>query len=311
MYFTDPSLESLESFRGGPDAHLVEAIGQARVSVDMAAYDLNLWSVRDALIDAHRRGVTVRLVIEGDNKDNLEMDQIKNAGILVLDDRRDGLMHNKFIVIDRQEVWAGSMNFTINGAYRHNNNLIRIRDSQVADTYLIEFNEMFVDDQFGFTSPANTPEHQLLVDENLVEVYFSPDDGVARRLLRLIREAEESIYFMAFSFTSDDLAQAIIDRNNDGLTVIGVMDESQVRSNTGGEFENLLAAGVNVSLDGNSDKLHHKVIVIDSKIVITGSYNFSKNAETLNDENVLIIHSPEVAAWYLDEFERVYKVAQR
>ena len=116
---------------------------------------------------------------------------------------------------------------------------------------------------------------------------------------------------LAFSFTSDDLAAALIERARAGVEVRGVFDESQVKSNTGGEFDALRQAGLSIYLDGNQDKMHHKVIVIDGKIVITGSYNFSASAETRNDENLLIIHSPALAAQYLAEFERVLAQAQK
>ena len=110
IYFTDPGGPGAQSFRGGPDRALAEAIRQSRLSVDAAIYDLNLWSLRDALIDAHRRGVIVRLVTESDNLDQEELGELVEAGIPVLGDRRQGLMHNKFVVVDRLEVWTGSMN---------------------------------------------------------------------------------------------------------------------------------------------------------------------------------------------------------
>jgi phosphatidylserine/phosphatidylglycerophosphate/cardiolipin synthase-like enzyme len=50
--------------------------------------------------------------------------------------------------------------------------------------------------------------------------------------------------------------------------------------------------------------------VIDDRIVVTGSYNFSNNAKTRNDENTLIVHSPEIAAIYRQEFERVWGVVK-
>ncbi len=62
------------------------------------------------MIDAHRRGVTVRLVTESDYMDVPEIQELRAAGIPVLSDRREGRMHNKFVVIDRQEVWTGSPN---------------------------------------------------------------------------------------------------------------------------------------------------------------------------------------------------------
>jgi phosphatidylserine/phosphatidylglycerophosphate/cardiolipin synthase-like enzyme len=61
-------------------------------------------------------------------------------------------------------------------------------------------------------------------------------------------------------------------------------------------------------LDGNPRKMHHKVIIIDESIVITGSHNFSRNADEKNDENVLIIYSPRLAKEYLIEFSRLREI---
>lgn len=69
VYFSSPDSPSASTLRGGPDAHLAEAIDQARISVDVAMDSLNLWSLRDALLDTHRRGVAVRVVIESEALD--------------------------------------------------------------------------------------------------------------------------------------------------------------------------------------------------------------------------------------------------
>src|SRR5450759_1325766 len=149
IHFTDPGASRAANFEGGPDEALAAAIDSARISVDMAAYSLNLWSIRDALIHAYQRGVAVRMVMESDNMDNREVQQILDAGIPIIGDQREGLMHNKFIVINRSEVWTGSMNYTTSVAYEDNNNLIRIRSTQVAEDYTTKFNEMFVENLFG------------------------------------------------------------------------------------------------------------------------------------------------------------------
>jgi phosphatidylserine/phosphatidylglycerophosphate/cardiolipin synthase-like enzyme len=57
--------------------------------------------------------------------------------------------------------------------------------------------------------------------------------------------------------------------------------------------------------------MHHKVILIDRAIVVTGSYNFSRSAEEQNDENLLILHAPQVAAEYLIEFDQIFRRAPR
>lgn len=311
IYFTDPAAPNASSFEGGPDEALAAAIDGARLSVDVAVYNLNLWSIRDALIHAYNRGVTVRVVAESDNLDGEEFQDLMDAGIEVLGDRREGLMHNKFVVIDRSEVWLGSMNFTTNGAYEDNNNLLRVRSVQVAEDYTTEFNEMFEQDLFGPDDLAETPNPVVTIDGTEVEVYFSPDDGVADRLVELLDGARQSIYFLAYSFTSNDLGDAIRARADAGVTVAGVMDDGQVASNTGTEFDPFRQAGLDVRLDGNENGLmHHKVIIIDGSIVVTGSYNFSASAEERNDENVFIIHNSDVAAVFMEEFWRVFDQAQ-
>jgi phosphatidylserine/phosphatidylglycerophosphate/cardiolipin synthase-like enzyme len=311
VFFTNPEAAGAASFTDGPDQVLAAAIENARMSVDVAIYDFDLASLRDALLSAQRRGANVRVVVDSDNRDEAEVQALIAGDIPVLGDRREGLMHNKFVIIDRFEVWTGSMNYTINDAYKNNNNLIRICSSRLAENYLAEFDEMFVDDDFGPGSPANTPYSILSLDDTLLEVYFSPDDSTAARLVDLLASAQESIYFLAYSFTADDLAAAMLARSNAGVTVSGVFEQSQYRANIGTEFDLFRLNKLDVRLDGNPRNMHHKVIVIDRSTVVTGSYNFSASAEKSNDENTLIIHNPEIAALYLAEFERVFGQAEK
>jgi phosphatidylserine/phosphatidylglycerophosphate/cardiolipin synthase-like enzyme len=228
----------------------------------------------------------------------------------VVGDSGPGLMHNKFAVIDRLEVWTGSMNFTLNGAYRSANNLVRLRSMQLAEDYLAEFEEMFTDRRFGPGSPANTPNPLLSVDGTQIEVYFSPDDGTANRLAALIEGAKGSIYFLAYSFTDDELAEALVERGEDGIEVAGVMDAGQAKGNLGSDYDFFRKYGLEVRLDSLPGSMHHKVMVIDGRIVVTGSYNFSQNARARNDENTLIIHSEEIAGLFMGEFQHIFAQAK-
>jgi len=311
VYITDPTNPTAASYRGGIDEALVEAIDQARLSVDVAIYDLNLWSIRDALINAHRRGVAVRLVTDSDNMDEMEIQELKEAGIEVLGDRRESLMHDKFVIIDRSEVWTGSMNFTTGGAYLDNNNLIRLRSSKLAEDYQLEFEQMFIEDRFSSGKAPITPNPAVTVNGSLIEIYFSPQDGTLAHILEVVSTAQESINFLAYSFTSDELAEALIERAGAGVTVKGVFDEDQYHSNTGTEFDRLVNASIDVRLDGNERLMHHKVIIVDGEIVITGSYNFSNNAEYNNDENTLIIHNQDIARQFMENFQHIHEMAKR
>jgi phosphatidylserine/phosphatidylglycerophosphate/cardiolipin synthase-like enzyme len=314
VYFSDPSGPAAEYYSGGPDEALVQAIDQARLSVDVAVYELDLSSVSNALINAHRRGVTVRVVTESDNMDTADskIPALKEAGIPVIGDRREGLMHNKFTVIDHSEVWGGSMNYTTNDAYRNDNNLIRIRSTKLAEDYTTEFNEMFEEDLFGTNDRPATPYPTVNINGTQIEVYFSPDDGVAQHVVDQIDQAHESIYFLAYSFTADDIGDAMRAQAKAGVTLAGVFEKTQVASSkSSNEYDPMRAAGLDVWLDANPKNMHNKIILIDGKVVITGSYNYSASAEKTNDENLLIIHNTDIDALYLQDFQRIYEAAKK
>ena len=311
IYFTDPESPLSSQETGGLDGPLVASIDAARLTVDVAVYSMSLRTVRDALIRAHERGVEVRVVMESDNLDGSAPQALIDAGIPILGDRREGLMHDKFVVIDRSEVWLGSMNFTYSGTYDDNNQLLLIRSVKMAENYTIEFEEMFIDDQFGQDVVAETPNPMFKIEDTLVETYFSPDDGVADHIIEILDAAESSIRFMAFSFTTDEFGEAILAQADNGLTITEVMEEQQVKSNIGTEYDLFKQAGLDVLLDGNKGQMHHKTMIVDDSIVITGSYNFSRSAETRNDENLVIIHNEAIAKLFLQEFNRVYQQAQQ
>jgi phosphatidylserine/phosphatidylglycerophosphate/cardiolipin synthase-like enzyme len=310
LYFTNPESPLASQKTGGTDGPLVAAIDSARLTVDVAIYSLSLNSIRDALIRAHKRGAQVRMVMESDNLDRSDPQKLKDAGIPILGDRRQGLMHDKFVVIDNSEVWLGSMNFTDSGAYADNNNLMRIRSVKMAENYTKEFEEMFVDDKFGDDVVSKTPNPRVTINDTAIDVYFSPDDGVQASFVELVNNAQKSIYFMAFSFTADEIGDAVRIRARDGVVVAGVMETEQVNSNVGTEFDPFKQAGLDVLRDANEGLMHHKVMIIDENTVVLGSYNFTNSAETRNDETLIVVYNEQIAAQFLAEFQRLHSQAQ-
>ena len=310
LYFTDPANPLSAQGTGGVDNPIVKAIDNAKLSIDVAAYSLSLNSVRYALINAHDRGVTVRMVMESTNMERSDPQALIAAGIPIIGDERQGLMHDKFIVIDKSEVWLGSMNFTDSGTYEDNNNLLRILSTKIAENYSVEFNEMFDGNLFGPDTVAETPNPSITIDGTQVDTYFSPDDGVISKIANVLNSAKKSIYFLAFSFTSNDLGEIVRQKNEAGLTVQGVMDTEQVKSNQGTEYDPFLQAGLDVRIDGIDGLMHHKVFIVDEKIVVLGSYNFSQAAEERNDENIHIIYNEAIAQQFIKEFKRVWNLTQ-
>jgi phosphatidylserine/phosphatidylglycerophosphate/cardiolipin synthase-like enzyme len=115
---------------------------------------------------------------------------------------------------------------------------------------------------------------------------------------------------MAFSFTDDRLGSEMVRQYEAGLTVQGVF-EGRSADPKYSEFGrmNSLEPRMDVRLDGNTYMMHHKVIIVDDETVVLGSFNFSENADTANDENLLIIHDRGIASLYRSEFRRIYREA--
>ncbi|HRV94904.1 MAG TPA: phospholipase D-like domain-containing protein [Anaerolineae bacterium] len=311
LYFTSPQYPDDERTRVYTLIDgLVAAINNAQRTIDIAIYEFDLDQIADALIAARNRGVQVRLVTDSDELDQLDtLIRLKKERFPIVPDERGAIMHNKFAVIDGAAVWTGSWNFTPNDTFRNNNNAILIQSPELAKNYTTEFEEMFLRHEFGPTSPANTPYPKIQLGDTLIETCFAPEDDCSDRLVELVQGAQHSITFMAFSFTDVAIGQAVSERGRAGVAVRGIF-ETRGSETEFSEFAQMKRQNLDVRQDGNPYTLHHKVFIIDNQVVTLGSFNFSDNANRANDENMLIIHNPDIAAEFLAEFDRNYTLAQ-
>jgi len=312
VYFTNPSGSSdRTTYRGGIDENLAAALGSVTATLDIAAFEFNSPALTTAIVAAAQRGVRVRMVTDdehGMEDDDSTIQQLINAGVNVVDDSRSALMHDKFMILDSSVLWTGSWNYTINDTYRNNNNALVLRSRQAVTAYQAEFDEMFVNGQFGTTSPTSTVSFNQ--DGTPIQVYFAAEDDVVGAISRTLGGAQRSIRFMAFSFTLEDVAQVMLARSQAGVTVQGIFETTGSQTQFS-ELTPLFCAGLDARQDGGPYVLHHKVFIVDDNIVIAGSFNFSANARDSNDENLFIITDPDLAAQYITEFNRRFAEARR
>lgn len=298
----------------GVEEDVLRLIKGAKASIDVAAFEFSLERVSRALIEAQQRGVKVRVVYDDLEEHQRAVQLLHEHQVPSRNDGRSGFMHNKFMVIDRGQpegdlVWTGSTNLAPRGIYVSDNHTLQFRSAELAKLYTTEFEEMFVDGQFGITSPRNTSHEWIRVDRfTQVQVYFAPEDDALDRLIELVKTAKRSIKVIAFAFTSPRLFKAIAERMAEGVKVEGLFE-----SRHAGWKDIMIAplhhAGAEVRFDRNPDALHHKVIVIDGRYVCTGSFNFSDNADRSNDENMVILNSRSVARVFTRELDQLMSVA--
>ena len=116
---------------------------------------------------------------------------------------------------------------------------------------------------------------------------------------------------MTFVFSLEELALAMLRQTEEhDVRVRGIFERRSSLADWS-VLPELYCAGAGVRQDGNANLLHHKVIIIDEGTVIAGSFNFSRSAARSNDENLLIIRHPDIAALYLDEWRRQWDSATR
>ena len=311
IYFTNPSCPAEEERAGGVEEVLVADMLTAQNRLDIASFDFDIELMIDALIELEDRGVEVRIVVDDEHTPASAINRLRRNGMSVIEDQRSALMHNKFIIIDGRYLWTGSMNFASNGVYCNNNNLVRFDSPQLAQNYTIEFEEMYIDREFGPRSPINTKQF-FNVNGITIENYFTAEEEVAEIIAGTIAEADQEILFMAFSFTNDTIGESVIERANAGVPVFGVFEAigSETVYSYYSQLEEMAIPGVNVKQDGNGRIMHHKVFIIDREITVLGSFNFSDNAIDSNDENLLIIRDPEFTSYFVEEFGFIWDEAQ-
>ncbi len=331
----DTGLAWLHAAHGNDNlpARLVTRIGNAKRSIDAAIYSMSGTvgsTIADALIAARNRGIKVRVICEYDNSSTAPFGALAAAGIPVINDRFDtinygaGLMHDKFLVIDRRGgapdsawVWTGSWNLTDPGTNADYQNAIEIQDQALAVVYTMEFEEMWgsstdtpnaANSRFGARKLDDTP-HQFVIGGHAASCYFSPSDGANWKIIAAINAAEHSVAFEQLTITRSDIASALVAKKTAGLKVRGDLDNN---TDTGTEYATLVAGGVDVGLKTGSGLLHHKYLLADADnptwdgVTVTGSHNWSAAAENSNNENTFVLPDPDIANQYLQEFAARY-----
>ncbi len=236
----------------------------------------------------------------------------KEAEVLVFEENYDGFgtpadsresMHNKFCVLDKEVVVTGSANPTLNGLRKNNNNLFIIESRYLVENYLAEFRE--IKNRGRGEWEEERTEHPLIKHNSFyVKNYFCPEDNCEEKVLEELREAEHNITFLTFSFTSNPIGNYLISKKDDVL-VRGVFEKRQNKNSKYSEYGKMKKEGMNVVLDRNPHTMHHKVFIIDGETTVFGSYNPSKNGNTRNDENIIIVDSENITSEFVDEYNRI------
>lgn len=318
-------------------ARLVNFIAAAQQTLDFAVYDMRFSEpLKAALVSALRArasaGVRIRICYDGDKplRPDVAAGQDPAPGgtsafvaSLGYPFRRIGgmkLMHNKFIVRDRDSIWTGSTNLTDDAFTRMENNVIEIESNALASSYAQEFDQLWEKENFENTGEIQTVPVPITFHDQVgtVQVLFSPGRGaeIDAMIAGRVGAAKRRVRICSLLINSGTLISQLGNLLRAGrIKVDGIYDRTQMadvyrqwqevpqnRWKIGALQEIVVRAGL---AGKNStpytptsvhDFMHNKIIVVDDT-VITGSYNFSRSAQ-YNAENILFIEHPGVASAY-------------
>lgn len=192
----------------------IHLIDRAESTIDFAVMGFSRRELVDALIRAHFRGVRLRFVGDGRHQEHHTpgYTEIDRYNIPAIVGNQYHIMHNKFFIIDDRFVITGTGNITSTGYNRNNNNYVIVDSPQVAADFKDEFNQMFKG-RFGASKRFVDNGTYYAVGDTDVEVFFSPQEDPMSRILQYLDEARESIHFMIFAFTKDQIGSAFIQKH--------------------------------------------------------------------------------------------------
>jgi phosphatidylserine/phosphatidylglycerophosphate/cardiolipin synthase-like enzyme len=141
------------------------------------------------------------------------------------------------------------------------------------------------------------------------QVFFCPEDSCAKQLIQRIDAAKSSIHIAVYSFTSQEIADAIIRAKNRGVEIKIITDYVQAAGQYSKD-EFLREKGIEIRIKKiASGSMHNKFAIIDNETVATGSFNYTENANEKNDENLIFLDSIETAKLFETEFQEIWQTA--
>ena len=302
----------------------------------MHLYQLNHEPVVNKILDIAKRigPEKVRLILEEHYiRDDFVPDgdgisfreaylKLREAGIEIRTDRYQGSSgsgqsHNKFFVINDNRVWTGSYNITKRGTFKNTNHGINIQSKKLNQIYAGEFKTMW-EGKFQKHKWNTTHHYEVMVDGTRIEVYFSPQDNVGHVIQKKLLEANHSIEVAMFFLSDTMLLNTLALQKDRGIAVNLLLDNltlgvrlGQVAGKKRRLRDFLAEHEIPYKKDGGGSHLHHKFAILDARtdsdpMVISGSHNWTKSAREKNDENILVIHSREIALKFHDWWAQSY-----
>lgn len=304
---------------------IIDAIGRARRTLDVALYNLQIDAAVEALVKARARGVKVRVLFDDAHvypQANKQIQAVIDSGIetRAMNGRGGtGAMHCKFALFDGALLQTGSANWSGFAESFSYENIMFVSDRDIIDGYARDFEWMWAQAKPAGqpeaaaakpTAPPSDPTPDVNFNGTMLPDYaFSPRGGTEEAIVRAIDAARSEVALAMFTFTSKPIMEAMQRAAARGVKMKLMLFSGQKFP----FFKDAKASRMDLRFkDGRLEKgqMHNKFAVLDGKLLINGSFNWTATAENANTENTIFTTAPEYVAPYKAEFDKLYLTAR-
>jgi mitochondrial cardiolipin hydrolase len=149
--------------------------------------------------------------------------------------------------------------------------------------------------------PATAPANRV------AEAHFSPGLACVNRITQLIAATRKSLDVCVFTVTDDRIARAMLEAHARGVKV-RLLSDNEKSQDLGSDILRLAQAGIQVVIDRTPKHMHHKFALFDQRLLLTGSYNWTRAAADENEENLIVSDDPKLIAPFTAEFEKLWRM---
>ncbi|MDF2577365.1 MAG: hypothetical protein K0S74_849 [Chlamydiales bacterium] len=264
---------------------LDKALAKAKESITIVVYTLSDYKIIKTLNTRAKSGVKVQVIY--DAKAFPQVKSRLSPNVKIYPFSKDGLMHQKIIIIDHSQIWIGTANFTTASLRYHGNLVLGIDHPNLAQAF-----EQYLSPMLQQKQPTKAISPQdFIVGGQRLEVWTLPQHQEAeKRVLELIQSSKNSIQIHMFTWTRTDFAEAVISAHKRGVKVQVVLDADAAKGASFKIVKMLRKAKVPVNISKGTGLFHYKAMIVDQEVLVVGSANWTKAAFSKNNDLFLVLH---------------------
>ncbi len=138
------------------------------------------------------------------------------------------------------------------------------------------------------------------------EAWFSPKADCPGRIRTFLAQAKSTVDICVFTITDDRLTSAVLEAHARGVTVRIITDNDKA-ADLGSDADRFLQAGIQLRVDRTPYHMHHKFAIVDCRLLLNGSYNWTRGAAESNEENFVITDNKKLVSAFSAAYEKLWE----